>query len=85
MNRTSKKLIREPTNHNNFLVIIAGMALKLFFKFKSMSFLTIRKNRRQKKISVPKYSLEKQKWTIIFQPRPQGFSLKKRKKPWERA
>ena len=32
-----------------------------------------------------KYSLEKQKWTIIFQPRPQGFSLKKRKKPWGRA
>ena len=53
-----------------------------YFKFQSMSILAIRSNRRQETVSIPKYSLIWQNWTITFELRhfrvPPKFSLSKR-------
>ena len=42
------------------------IGLTFTVKFQSMSILVIRCNRRQETGSLPKYSLQKQNWTIVF-------------------
>ena len=53
--------------------MFASIVLKLsenvgpiFFKFQSMSILAIRGNKKQETVSMARYSLKKQNWTIIF-------------------
>ena len=53
-------------------MIFAVIAVKLekglpnFFKFKSISIIAIRCIRRQETVSIPKFSVKKQNWTISF-------------------
>ena len=69
----TKQLSSGSTNHNNhFLVIFAGVELKpwkswanFLKKFQSMSILVIHCNRWQEALSMPKYGLQQQNWTIF--------------------
>ena len=49
-----------------YLVIFAGIAAN-FFKFQYMCTLAIRSDKQQETVSMPKYSLKYQNWTIIFE------------------
>ena len=72
-NRDVKKLLNKL--HQGAITVImvfAVIALKLekglpnFFKFQSICMIAIRCIRRQETVSIPKFSVKKQNWTIIF-------------------